>query len=113
MNAIPTIVKALAAGAVSSMRPNAYERDDPIEAEYLALKALLETKYPAVEAGLLDVGPGSAERRQLITTQLQEADVAADADVLEQAHTLLHAIAQEDPNALWASQVADEPPQHK
>lgn len=115
-NPIDQLTQALAAGAVANFRPNRLNgpvyREDMTNA-YLQLKEMIAEKYPQVDVDLLDIGPGSAERQQLIARQLQEAGVAQDEQILHQARTVLEIIAEENPESLWASQPAEPPPQHK
>jgi len=110
------LTKALAAGAVVMMRPNQWyspETLEEMETAYLKLKEMIRAQYTQVDVDLLDIGPGSAERQQQMARQLQEAGVTEDEDILRQARLVLENITEDDPAALWASEVADEPPQHK
>lgn len=108
------LTKALAAGAIALFRPNVMdlpESEKEIEAAYLDLKEMIQAQYGSVDVDLLDLGPGSAERQQAMDEQLQEAGATKDEGILRQARLLLDIIAEEEPKALWASELA-EPPSH-
>lgn len=116
MNPTNDLTKALAAGAVAMFRPN--RTDGPVYREdltnaYIKLKEMIEEKYAQVDVDLLDIGPGSAERQELIARQLQDTGAVQDEEILSQARTLLTIIAAENPESLWASDPAEPPPQHK
>jgi hypothetical protein len=107
------ITKALAAGAVAMLRPNLRDRHESqreIEEAYKTLKAMIEAHYGQVGVDLLEIGPGSAERQAAIAQQLDEAGATEDEDILRQAQLVLDIISEEDPTALWASEVAEPPP---
>jgi hypothetical protein len=108
------LMKALAAGAVASFRPNLMGLPDSqkdIVLAYQELKEMIQAQYPQIDVDLLDVGPGSAERQEAMTQQLQAAGVTEDKEILRQAQTVLDVIAEENPESVWASDVA-EPPSH-
>lgn len=116
MNSINEITKALAAGAAAVFRPNrtggpVYKRE--IADDYVELKEMIRAQYPQVDVDLLDIGPGSAERQQLISKQLQETGAINDEAIQQQAQRLLQTISEKYPEALWASEEADPAPQHK
>jgi hypothetical protein len=105
MDPTTTIVTALAVGAAASFRPNVmYLPDDEKRALtlYGQLKELLEQKYGSVEAGLLDIGPASGERRQQLADQLQKSGADQDQKVLDLARLLLRACYEEEPEAFAA-----------
>jgi hypothetical protein len=113
MNAKSMITKALAAGAVAMLRPNLRDRHESqrkIEEAYQTFKAMIEAHYGQVDVDLLEIGPGSAERQAAIAQQLDEAGATEDEDILRQAQLVLDIISEEDPTALWASEVAEPPP---
>lgn len=113
MKAIDTIVTALAAGATADFRPNIRYEKHEINEAYDRLKALIQAKYPQVQADLLAVGPGSAERKQAMRQQLEAAGAANDADLLEQAQAVLAEVAENDPEAVWAAKTPEPPPHMK
>lgn len=86
-NSTDQLTKALA-GAVAIFRPN--RTDGPVYREdmsnaYLKLKEMIQEEYPQMDVDLLDIGPGSAERQQLIALQLQDAGVLLNEKILYQA----------------------------
>ena len=110
------ITKALAAGAAAVFRPN--RTGGPVYKEEIAdrheaLKEMIRTQYPQVEIDLLDIGPGSVERQQAITQQLQESGAAQNEEIQQQAQYLLETITDKNPESLWATDEADPAPQHK
>ncbi|MBK8904856.1 MAG: hypothetical protein IPM53_26995 [Anaerolineaceae bacterium] len=115
MDASDILVKALAAGATAALRPNRMYLPDfqkEIMPLYLQLKALLEERYGStVNVDLLDIGPGSAERQEAMAQQLQASGAANDEDVMQLARKLVAIITDENPESIWASNVA-EPPEH-
>ncbi|MCB8984918.1 MAG: hypothetical protein H6659_13895 [Ardenticatenaceae bacterium] len=108
-----TITNALAAGAVAMLRPNLWDRpgkQKEFDAVYLKLKKMIQTHYPQVDVDLLDIGPGSPARRQVVDQQLRTTGAAEDATVIRQAEAVMEILAKIEPSALWASQTAEEPP---
>lgn len=112
MKPVTLIRTAMAAGAAANFRPNIFAAGHVITDDYLALKSLIKQKYPGVDVDLLDIGPGSAERQEVITEQLREAGIAEDEEVLRQAQAVLDAIAEHDPKALKAAEVTEKSPDH-
>jgi hypothetical protein len=113
MDSESKLTKALAAGAVLMFRPNVMnlpESQKRIEKAFLELKEMLQERYESVDENLLDLGPGSAERQQAIAEQLRDSGATQDEGILRQAEQLLEIIAEEDPSALWASQVDESNP---
>jgi len=117
MNASEILMKALAAGATAALRPNQMYRPDfqkEISPVYLELKAMIEARYgQAVNVNLLDIGPGSPDRQAAIIEQLQASGAADDEAIRHQAQKLLTIIAAENPESIWASNVAEPPDQLK
>lgn len=116
MKPIDMIVKALATGALIEFRPNSASTaldEDEILDEYMALKELIQLKSSKIDADLLEPGPDSVERRQLLATQLEAAGAAADEAIVAKAQHLLDLIAEKDPESLWASQIPETPPHLK
>ncbi len=108
------IVRGLAAGAVINMRPNSSALSVTEEAclqEWIALKLLIDNHTSHVDVDLLDIGPGSAERKEKLAQQLEDTQAAQDEEIVRQAQKLLKTITAKEPEALWAAQVA-EPPAH-
>ena len=117
MNASEILMKALAAGATAALRPNQMYRPDfqkEISPAYLELKAMIKERYgQAVDVNLLNIGPGSPDRQEAVTQQLQTSGAADDEVVLQQAQKLLTIIAAENPESIWASNVTEPPDQLK
>ncbi len=114
MDAQTMLTNALAAGAVLTLEPNQRDLSESlrnVEPVYLKLKELIREQYGQVDIDLLDIGPGSVERRQAISQQLQKAGATENEAVMRQAQVLLNMIAEENPTALWAAKPA-EPPFH-
>ena len=104
MEPIAKIVKALAAGAASNLRPNVVGLENLVVIDqYQALKELIGRKYAQVDENILDIGPASAERQQKMMDQLQASGAGEDEEVLQQVEVLLSAIMEHDPEAIWAS----------
>lgn len=102
MNQTEAIILAMSAGAAAQFRPNSFAQKRPDTQTYLALKQLLAEKYPAVSNNLLDVGPASAERQNVLKTQLPQAGVDKDVTILRQARQLLRHLLQHDPKSATA-----------
>lgn len=111
MNPITTIKRALAAGAAADFRPNpSADTKHPLSEEFQTLKSLIEQKYPQVDADLLDVGPGSAERQEAMVEQLREVGADEDEEILRQAQVVLETAAELDPRVLNAAEVSEKTP---
>ena len=109
------LIKAMSAGAVVSFRPNLLKREvlyeDIIDA-YEKLKNMIAAGYAQVDVDILEIGPGSAERKEVLARQLVEAGVPQDDRIMRQAQVLMAQIEEEDPEAFWAAESTDPPPQH-
>ncbi len=115
LDAKTKLVKALAAGAVATLRPNRMgklESQTGIDNSYYELKEMIRERYPQVDVDVLDIGPGSAERQKAIASQIEDVGVVDDEEILYQAQLVLNAIAKNNPEVLWASSTADPAPQH-
>ena len=104
MEPVEQIVKALAAGAASSFRPNVMSlANTSVIDNYQALKVLIASKYAQVDEDILDIGPASPGRQQQVLEQLQAVGADKDEAVLRQAEQLLAAVQEHDPKAFWAA----------
>lgn len=104
MEPLEKMVQVLAAGAVSSQRPNVIGlRQTEIIDRYYTLKELLEEKYQKVEYDILDIGPASAGRQQTLMAQLEATGAYQDEEVVRQIDALWAAIEEHDPEAMWAA----------
>lgn len=115
MEAKTLLVKAFSAGAVVAFRPNLMGRlasQKEIAGAYQKLKEMIAADYGQVDVDMLEIGPGAATRKETLAAQLEEAGVTADERILNQAQAVLDIIAEEDPEAVWATEVADPAPQH-
>jgi hypothetical protein len=97
------VMLALATGAAARMEPNVFRRERPAVAAYHALVALLEQRYPAVGARMMEIAPGSLERQRLLAQQLGQSNAAADAAVLEASQRVLREVLQGAPPATVAT----------
>lgn len=91
MSILETLITALAAGAAAALQSTASQA---ISDGYNALKALIQRKFGDVEVDLLEKDPKSAKRRALLEEELEQAKVADDAEVMQQAKRLLDAVTQ-------------------
>ncbi len=115
LDAKTRLTKALAAGAVIMSRPNLFkgsiDPEEQVKPAYQKLKGMLQEHYGQINADLLDIAPGSAERQEAIANQLEESGATEDEAVMQQAQAVLDIIYKVDPAAIWATAEA-EPPSH-
>lgn len=102
MNQIEAITLAMSAAAAAQKRPNGFAQMRPDVQVYLALKHLLADKYPTVNHDILDVGPASVERQNILKVQLQQAEVEKDTVILRQIRQLLEFLLQHDSKSATA-----------
>jgi len=102
MNRVDAMVLAMAAAAAANFRPNDFAQKRPEVKAYLELRRLLADKYPAVSNDILNIGPASIERRNMLKRQLQEADADTDTSVLQHVIQLLRLLLEHTPNAATA-----------
>jgi hypothetical protein len=103
------LTQALAAGAAMKFRPNRLTIpivEQPMYDAYETLRALLVERYPAVDVGLLDIAPASAERRAQLDEQVRQSGAMEDDDVQKQIVLLLEEIAEHAPEAAEAAGLA-------
>lgn len=96
------VMLALATGAAARMEPNVLARKRPAVAAYQELVALLERGYPAIDARMMEIAPGSRERQELLADQIRQSKAADDAAVLRQSRRVIQAILAEVPQATIA-----------
>ena len=114
LDAKTRLTKALAEGAVIMYGTNLKGSIDPeeqVKPAYQKLKGMLQEHYGQINADLLDIAPGSAERQEAIANQLEESGATEDEAVMQQAQAVLDIIYKVDPAAIWATAEA-EPPSH-
>lgn len=107
LNPADAVVVAMASAAAARLRPNAFSEPRPEEDAYLALQQYLADHYPSVPADILDIGPGSAERKAALKTALQQSGAVDDPLVRQGAAHVARLVATADPNAVTA--VFDQP----
>ena len=86
MDALTSLVTALAAGAAAALKPTV---EQAVKDSYTALKELIQRKYAQVSLDQLEANPSSKSRRGVVEEDLAAARVDKDAEVLHQAQTLL------------------------
>jgi hypothetical protein len=94
MDPLTSIVTALAAGAAVALQSTV---ELTVKDGYAALKGLIQRKYPQVGIELLESNPSSKARRAIIEENLRAVGADHDAEVLQQAQTLLEAIRRQPP----------------
>jgi hypothetical protein len=97
------VMLALATGAAVRMEPNVFRRERPAVAGYQALVALLEQRFPAVGARMMEIAPGSLERQRLLAEQLGQSNAAADGAVLKASQRVLQEVLLGVPQATVAT----------
>jgi hypothetical protein len=103
MSLVNAVMLALATGAAARMEPNVFRRERPAVAIYQALVALLEQRFPAVDARLMEIAPGSLERQRLLAQQLGQSNAAADGAVIKASKRVLQEVLQGAPQATVAT----------
>lgn len=91
MNPITILMTALALGAAAGVQDTA---EQAVKDAYAGLKALIQRKYPGVDVDQLEEDPTSEARKAALKEELATTEVAADAEVLEQAQQVLEAAQQ-------------------
>ena len=89
MDALTSIVTALAAGAAAGLNATVAQA---VKDGYAALKARIRRRYAGVNVDLLDQDPASEERRTAVKGELLKTDAASDVELLRAAKALLDAI---------------------
>lgn len=97
------VMLALATGAAARMEPNVFRRERPGVAAYQALVALLEQRFRAIGARMMEIAPGSLERQRLLAQQIGQSNAAADGAVLEASQRVLREVLQRAPQATVAT----------
>lgn len=87
---IPSLVAALAAGAVAGLKPTA---EKAVKDAYEGLKGLIVRAFPGADVHSLEKAPLSEARKTVLAEELSENAPATDpAELLQAAKTLLAAI---------------------
>lgn len=96
------IALALAAGAAAHFRPNNLAQERPEVDAYLVLAEMIVGSYRGVDARMMEEGPGSEERRTMLTEQLESSGAAADRAVMRQSRRVLEKIMERAPQSITA-----------
>jgi hypothetical protein len=99
MDALTSIVTALAAGAAAGLNPTVAQA---VKDGYAALKALIQRKYAQVNVDLIEQGPASEGRRTVVQEDLAKTNAATDPELLRVAKALLDALQRQAPEAAAA-----------
>ena len=102
MHRADAMTLVLAAAAAAQFRPNGFAQERPEVNAYLKLRRLLADKYPAVSNDILNIGPASIKRQNVLKRQLQEAGADKDTSILQQTIQLLRLLLERTPNAATA-----------
>ena len=86
MDALISPVRALAAGAVTALKPTV---EQAVKDSYIALKGVIQRKYAQVNLDQLEAHPCSMTRRGVVEEDLATAGTDKDAEVLQQTQALL------------------------
>lgn len=111
MTEIDPVWLAMVLGAYANIVPPSFIRvrhgdSDPDKA-YIHLKQAIREKT-SIQADILDIGPGSAERRQILAEQLRQADINNDPVVWRWAITLLESTLNYAPRTIFAAGFSPE-----
>jgi len=99
MDALTSLVTALAAGAAAALQPTV---EQAVKDSYTALKGLIQRKYAQVSLDQLEANPSSKSRRGVVEEDFAAAGTDKDAEVLQQAQTLLETIQRQAPETATA-----------
>lgn len=98
-----TVMLALTTGAAARMRPNNWALKRPEVEAYMELVDLLKRRYAGVDARMMEVAPGSKERQELLTSQVQQSGAANSRAVLQRSRRVLDEVLARTPEAIIAS----------
>jgi hypothetical protein len=96
MEPVSIIVTALALGAAAGLKPTA---EQAVKDAYSGLKGLIERKFANVDLTLLEAKPDNKKRQAVVEEELQETGAHQDAEILQQAQTLLDTVSEKAPEA--------------
>ena len=108
MDALTSLVTALAAGAAAALKRTA---EQAVKDSYTALKGLIQRKYAQVSLDQLEANPSSKNRRGVVEEDLVAAGTDQDTEVLQQAQTLLETIQHQAPET--AAAIGVDPHRHR
>lgn len=102
---------AMVLGAQAHIRPPAHviidHGDHDPESAYVELKKAIGEGRP-IDVDILDVGPGSSERRQQLADGLEQNEVGADPAVQKWAGIVLKTVLRYRPGAIDAAGFSEE-----
>lgn len=96
------VATALAAGAAARFRPNNWAKERPDVDAYLALVDMIMTGRQGVDARMMEVAPGSDERRKVLAQQLAASGAAESRAVVRQSKKLLEMLLERSPETISA-----------
>jgi hypothetical protein len=99
MDALTSLVTALAAGAAAALKPTV---EQAVKDSYTALKGLIQRKYGQVSLDQLEANPSSKSRRGVVEEDIAAAGTDKDAEVLQRGQAPLEAIKNHTPEAAAA-----------
>lgn len=99
MDALSAIMTAIISGAVASAKPTT---EKAIGDLYTGLKTIIQRKYSGVSLEAVEKRPESEAKQASLREDLEEAKAADDSELLQQAQTLLKAIAEQPPQVAQA-----------
>jgi hypothetical protein len=99
MDALTSLVTALAASAAAALKPTV---EHAVKDSYIALKGLIQRKYAQVNLDQLEANPTSTSRRGVVEEDLAAVKADQDAEVLQQAQALLEALQRQAPETAAA-----------
>lgn len=106
MSSYDPIWLAMVLGAQARLRPPSHiivhHGDRDPEKAYLRLKQTVRRIAP-IDVDILDIGPRSAERRQILADSLRQHQVGADPHVRRWANLLLESVLKYSPQTIMAA----------
>jgi hypothetical protein len=95
MEPLTVVVTALSLGAAAVIKGAASEAG---KEAYGRVKKIIEDRYPSVDLSVLNKDPASEHRRALIASELDDAGIIKDPDLLREVQKLIGILHQESPN---------------
>lgn len=105
MDPLSLVVAALASGAAAVCKPAA---EQVVKDAYEALKGYIKRKWERVGVEALEREPGRTSLQLVVHEDLEQAQAAADRQLLEQARAVLAAVQAHDPDAARESGITIE-----
>lgn len=102
---------AMVLGAQANLRPTAYDtvQNGSIAPEkaYFQLKQAIREKSN-IDVNILDNGPGSPERRQILAEGLKQSNLTDDAEVRQRARLMLESVLRRSPRTILAARFSEK-----